>query len=312
MKKFFQYILVTALMGGAVTLASCDDDEDTLNEWNMTYVSIQPEDYLRPVPTFNLKHVLNEKIEGEVSLSVVASIQKVSSHDIKMNIDAACEGIAPERINKSAEFAVIKAGQTKSEPVTVSISDWSDIEGVKEAKAYSLNIKNAGIETFAPEVTNSNFMQSISVKINKGEAKPENLVFGDEPADSELHTNVTDWAFEFMPGVENPNSNSVAGTGSSDVATNGVPFWVTVDFKAPQTITGIKTRHWGGAFAPTKIELLTSDDGKNWTSQGEVVTKGGYQVVAFKKPVTAQHLKYRMINVPWRVDIMQLHVYMKK
>lgn len=36
MKKFFQYILMAAFIGGTVPLASCDDDEEVLNEWDMT------------------------------------------------------------------------------------------------------------------------------------------------------------------------------------------------------------------------------------------------------------------------------------
>lgn len=55
MKKFFQYILMAAFIGGTVPLTSCDDDEEVLNEWDMTYVSLLQADYLRPVPTtFNL------------------------------------------------------------------------------------------------------------------------------------------------------------------------------------------------------------------------------------------------------------------
>lgn len=34
-----------------------------------------------------------------------------------------------------------------------------------------------------------------------------------------------------MDGVENQTSNSVIGNGGGDVATNGKPFWLTVDFK---------------------------------------------------------------------------------
>lgn len=66
-----------------------------------------------------------------------------------------------------------------------------------------------------------------------------------------------------MEGVENPESNSVAGTGSSDVATNGIPFWLTVDLKTVKTLTGIQTRHWGAGYAPTKVEIFTSEDGEN-------------------------------------------------
>ena len=34
-----------------------------------------------------------------------------------------------------------------------------------------------------------------------------------------------------MDGVENAAANSVNGKGGGDVATNGTPFWLTVDLK---------------------------------------------------------------------------------
>lgn len=54
MKKFFHYILMAALIGGAIPFTSCSDDDKTINEWNMAYVSLLPADYLRPMPTFTL------------------------------------------------------------------------------------------------------------------------------------------------------------------------------------------------------------------------------------------------------------------
>lgn len=40
--------------------SSCSDD-DSVNEWDMSYVSLLPADYLRPTPSFTLKHVEEEK-----------------------------------------------------------------------------------------------------------------------------------------------------------------------------------------------------------------------------------------------------------
>lgn len=39
--------------------SSCSDD-DSVNEWDMSYVSLLPADYLRPTPSFTLKHVEEE------------------------------------------------------------------------------------------------------------------------------------------------------------------------------------------------------------------------------------------------------------
>lgn len=312
MKKFFHYIMMAALLGGTVPFVSCsDDDENQLNEWNMSYVSLLPVDYLRPVPSFTLKHITDKGIEGSVEFEVMATLQKAVGQDVTVSIDAVCDGIGADKIVKSGDAAVIKAGSLKSEPVTISITDWSDIESVEEAADYTLNVKIAGISTSSPEITNSEFNQSIAVKINKEQAKREKfLFFGQVPGNSTLHTNVRDWDFAFMDGVENPDANTVAGTGGSDVATNGTPFWVTVDFKEVKKVTGIKTAHWGPGYAPSKIEILTSDNGSTWKSLGEVETSGNTQNIAFKNTVETRYLKYQMITVPSRVDITQLHVYM--
>lgn len=46
-----------------------------------------------------------------------------------------------------------------------------------------------------------------------------------------MNTDITNWVFTFMDGVENAAANSVNGKGGGDVATNGTPFWLTVDLK---------------------------------------------------------------------------------
>lgn len=47
MKKFLRYILVAAISSCIIPFSSCsDDDENAVNEWNMTYVSLLPTNYL--------------------------------------------------------------------------------------------------------------------------------------------------------------------------------------------------------------------------------------------------------------------------
>ena len=45
--------------------SSCSDD-DSVNEWDMSYVSLLPADYLQPTPSFTLKHVEEEGIEVDI------------------------------------------------------------------------------------------------------------------------------------------------------------------------------------------------------------------------------------------------------
>lgn len=299
MNKVFQPIIIALMSAMIPFLSSCNDD-DSVSEWDMSYVSLLPVDYLRPIPSFSLKHVEDEGIEGTVEFQFAATVQKAVNKDVKVNISAACDGISADKINFTSKDLVIKAGDTASEPTTVTITDWNDLLNTTDAADYTLKIKITDIETNGSDVTNAKFNKEITLKISKSAKRKKQIV---------LLTNASDWIFTFMEGVENAGSNSVAGTGGSDVATNGIPFWLTVDFKKVKTITGIQTKHWSGSYAPTKIELFTSEDSENWKSIGQMVTKGGTQTITLDERVKTRYLKYQMISVPGRVDLTKFYIY---
>ena len=182
----------------------------------------------------------------------------------------------------------------------MSITDWKYLENTKEALEYTLKTKIADIESTSAEVTNAAYYQEIVLKISKTAEKKKESV---------LLTNVKDWIFTFMTGVENSASNSVAGTGTNDVATNGVPFWLTVDFKEVKNVTGVQTTHWGAGYAPSKVEIFSSENGDDWVSIGQWDTKGRTQTITFDERVKTRYLKYQMITVPSRVDITRFYIY---
>ena len=87
MKKFLRYILVAAISSCIIPFSSCsDDDENAVNEWNMTYVSLLPTNYLKPIQTVTLDHFTGKDIEGTVAMDVMATIQKAASNDITVDI----------------------------------------------------------------------------------------------------------------------------------------------------------------------------------------------------------------------------------
>lgn len=305
MKKFFHYIIMAALLGGTVPFASCNDDENQLNEWNMTYIYLLPADYLKPAVTdFQLTHSEGSGVEGSVEFEWMATASKAVEQDVTVQIDVTSTlPISADKINVSSKTAVIKAGSTHSEPISLSITDWSDLSQVKEAAEYTLDIKMTGLNTVTTGVTYGEFNQKFTLKISKAAEKPK---------EEKLVCTPQDWIFTFMEGVENANSNSVAGTGSADVATNGNPFWLTVDLRSVNTVGGIQTKHWGSTYCPTKVEVFCSDDGEEWISLGQYDTKGSTQDIKFAERVNTRFLKYQMIEVPDRVDITKFSVYMYK
>lgn len=308
MKNFYKLILMAALsLGAAPFVTSCSDDEEA-DEWNTTYVYLQREDYLvSNVKTFNLTHDAEGIGGDEISMTFAAKTQKPVSKDIIVSLDVKsdAEGLDVSKISLSSSQVTIKAGQQVSEEVTAKVD--RTIFGTTDDKvSYSFSISIKNISTSNGNTTISSNLKTLPAVINKSAFC--NLRSG-TPADSKLWTAKTEWSFTFQDGVENQNSNSVIGNGGSDVATNGIPFWLTVNLKTVKTIKGIQTKHWASAYAPTQIEIFSSDNGSVWKSMGVLDIKGGTQNVIFIAPVTARYLKYQMIKVPSRVDITAFYVY---
>lgn len=55
-----------------------------------------------------------------------------------------------------------------------------------------------------------------------------------------------------------------------------------MDLGCKKTVTRIKTLHWGGGFAPTKIVIYISEDSDKWKFMDNLKTSsGGRQNTAF-------------------------------
>lgn len=307
MNKFYKLIFMAALtLGAAPFFASCSDDE--ADEWNATYVYLQREDFLvSTVKTFNLTHDASGIGGDEINMVFTAKTQKPTAKDItvKLGVKSESEGLDVNKISLSTTEITIKAGQQASEEVIATI-DRTIFSTIEDKASYSFSISINEITTDNGNTIISSNLKTLPATINKSAYC--NLKSG-TPVNSKLWTAKTEWNFAFQDGVENQNTNSVIGNGGSDVATNGVPFWLTVDLKTVKTLTGIQSKHWGSGFAPTQIEVYYSDNGSTWKSMGVIDTKGGTQNVAFVTPIQTRYLKYQMIKVPGRVDLTAFYVY---
>ncbi|WP_368125119.1 DUF4999 domain-containing protein [Bacteroides faecis] len=99
MNKVFQSIII-ALMSAMIPFFSSCSDDDSVNEWDMSYVSLLPADYLQPTPSFTLKHVEEEGIEGSVEFQFMATTQKAIAQDINVRYSVTCDGIDADMWNK--------------------------------------------------------------------------------------------------------------------------------------------------------------------------------------------------------------------
>lgn len=82
-----------------------------------------------------------------------------------------------------------------------------------------------------------------------------------------------------------------------------------IDFKEVKNVTGVQTTHWGAGYAPSKVEIFSSENGDDWVSIGQWDTKGRTQTITFDERVKTRYLKYQMITVPSRVDITRFYIY---
>lgn len=301
--------LSIAVLLGMLTpvLSSCNDQEEEFNEWTATYVSLQRQDYLSgDVKKFNLNHDASGVNGDEITLTFNVKTQQPAPADITVALDVESEeGLDANLITLSNPSVILKKGETVSEDITATINR-ETFADTRDKFQYAFQVSINHIVTSDKNIVVSDYLRTLRASINK--AAYCNLKAA-TPENSTLLTNKTDWEFTFQDGVENTGSNSVAGTGGNDVATDGVPFWVTVDLKKTQEIRGIQTTHWGADYAPTEVEIFHSTDGTNWSSLGVIATSGQAQYITFITPVETRYLKYQMLKVPIRVDLMTLYVY---
>lgn len=171
-KKSFVYILLIVLMGAVIPLASCDDDDLTTaqsgSKWNTTYVTLHSSNYLKPLPSFTLNHSRENGVEGKVNFQYIVMTSKAATHDIIVDVEIECNiPISNSKIELSASNLKIKSGENKSEPVTLNISDWSELESIKDKQDYVLTIKMKNITSQDKNISEGEFNTKIVLSIIK-------------------------------------------------------------------------------------------------------------------------------------------------
>lgn len=309
MKKYYKLVLAAIIvLMVAPCLTSCSDEDESGNEWTDTVVYLQRTDYLIPDKIFKLQHT-GAGILGEVNMTFRVKTQRPAEQDITVDlIMRGGEGLDVSKLLLTTPQIVIKAGSTQSEDLLISISDFSFLQGSEDPESYSFSVSIGGIKTTAGNTRVSNDMQTLSAMIEKSAFL--NLTLG-VPVNSKLITNRQSWILDAEEGVENGVGNLVDGSSGSDVARSGLGFWVTINLGEVKTITGIKTNHWGDAYAPSKVEVFYSTDGTTWKSLGIIDTKGREQNLTFLSRPQTQYLKYDIIGMSssGRVDVTELNIY---
>lgn len=311
MKNFYKLMIMVAAVWAATPLfTSCSDDEEETNEYTTSYVYLQRTDYLESEKIFTITHNSITGLGGEVSMPFRLKVQRTSSEDITVNLAVQTSEGLEGKIELSSQQVIIKAGEMQSEELMATIPDLSFMSEMDEAVKYTFTVIMESVQTSGKSVKMSSVYNALPATVNKEALSVDNLKNG-QPDNSVLD-NRSEWAITLMPGVENTAANLIDGDTWSDVAINNSGFWIALDLGSEKTVTGIKTQHWAGAYAPSKIELYISEDGSQWQSMGNLNTGDAAQYISFKVPVNTRYLKYDILVYPGRVDVTEFNVYISK
>lgn len=140
MKRFF--IQAAFLFIGLLLGTSCEDEIDTAqpgSKWNTTYVTMHPKDYLSPLKAVSLSHSKKEGIKSNFEFQFIIKTSKPTMYDVTAEVEI--EHDLPMSIEKmvlSDRYLTVKTGETQSEPVSLNISDWSELETIQDKQEYNL------------------------------------------------------------------------------------------------------------------------------------------------------------------------------
>lgn len=319
-KTFFTIMSVAAIC--AALFSSCQKDPvaggDNNGDGNGDTPEPEPEEVTVSLKlasgsssAFDLKHG-EDGVTGEVSFDFVAELSAVSENDVTVSFEVSCDAVSTSKIDMSKTSVTIPAGKTISDAVTVSASDWSELESNVDARTFTISVTISSFEGADKKgsgayVTVTKAAFAIAPKIHIG-------------TDSELggctaNSNVTEWSFEFWATngatVENPDANTFNGLSSSDVAVDNDLLNFIVDFKTAKAIGGIYIQHWGPDYRAESFKLSYSNDKSSWTDLGELEVDNSVYYVVFDADVNAQYLKYEMTAATPRVDLTYFRLYEK-
>lgn len=315
MKNIFQSLSIATLLGLFVPfISSCSDDEEVFNEWNATYVSLQRNDYLSGnVKKFNLTHDANGIGGDEIKMAFTVKTQKAVSTDIVITLSAKSEteGLDASQIVLSSSQVTLKEGQMTSEEITATV-DPTIFASIMEKTSFSFSVSISNVTTNDKNTVISSSLSTLPAIINK--AAYCNLKSG-TPDNSQLINNRAGWIINVEEGVEGAPNNLIDGKTGTDVTLNNKGFWFTVDLGETKLLTGIKTNHWGYAFAPREVEILQSENGTTWKSLSSLtIPSNSTQNITFISPITTRYLKYQIITISTngRTDVTEFNVYEPK
>ena len=189
-------------------------------------------------------------------MAFTVKTQKAVSTDmvIVLSAKSETEGLDASQIVLSSSQVTLKEGQMTSEEITATV-DPTIFASIMEKTSFSFSVSISNVTTNDKNTVISSNLSILPVIINK--AAYCNLKSG-TPSNSQLISNRAGWIVNVKEGVT-------------------------------KVLTGIKTNHWGNAYAPREVEILQSENGMTWKSLSSLAIPGSStQNITFISPITTR------------------------
>lgn len=303
MRKIYLYSIMALL---ALPLMSACSDDNSVDEWTSNYVYIQTDNNLKP-RNIKLAHDAGG-VHGTIADTLRVRLKHALPTDMNVKLVVSSAEIPSEQIELSESVVTLKAGETVSDKIAVSIPDLTFADDMKDkiSMSFSVSINSST----ANDVLISETQRTVTWNIVK--AAYTNMRAG-TPSGS-IITDMSSWVIALNPGAEGTPANLIDRKRGTDVAQNDGMFWFTIDFGKVQTLTGLQTQHWSKGYAPREIDIYQSEDGTTWKSQGGIAIGSNTQYVTFITPITTRYLKYAVVKpaTNTRTDITEFYAYEPK
>lgn len=254
-----------------------------------TTVVQTPVSLVLPTDTFKVYVKLTSAVQHDVnvSLAVNDSASNAYGSDV-VALSAACLNV----INPSV---VIKAGETQSEePVRITLQD---NDAYKSLSGQGVAVLKLSVDS--KDVALAQEYNYFNVLVNK---EITNLKSQSSDELAELTQISTD---KYSVYADGSYTEDLSDNNTSTYYYAPAPYEIMMVFEEAQNVAACSYQFgYSRYYSPTEVEILTSEDGDNWTSQtgGEKTSTVSPRQASeevpwiFYSPVNCKYIKFRMLN----------------
>ncbi|MGM9812974.1 MAG: discoidin domain-containing protein [Muribaculaceae bacterium] len=288
MKKiasYFSLVLFAAVL--SQICVSCGNDDEPRNEWLDPYVYIQRERYTE-IPSYSVGHT-PFGIIGSVEEVFYIKTNVASSHDITGDIVAICDESIKNSISFSSQKFTIKAGETCSEAITVTVSNFEFLQDIKEQYVFDFQV-SFNLTQADKNVAISKLYNKLDFSVTKTPCKlidDKGTLDGLTKLDRSAWTLTTndDGASNLDKAFDGNNTTYVKFSRGTDIE-------IKIDLGAETSFKALEFYSPSYIYGFRKVTVEYSLDGVKWDSIGTlnyVTSKSLYAVLY--GPVAARFVK---------------------